>query len=214
MFCPKCGNQVPEGGKFCGKCGHQLGNAPAATTQATKPYRPAPHPSAQSKISSQAIISLVMAAIAVILTFQPWITLNSYLTSLVNGVGGVAKALGSSTSYAIQPTYSPWTFFQLCSTPGFESDGAALLLVITAAVVIACILIVAGAISTISGKKKTARLLSIGLIVLAITAALFAVLYLTESDGTVLVGGPTFSLLCALSSLIGAIVGFSAKKAQ
>ena len=155
-----------------------------------------------------------MAAIAVILTFQPWITLNSYLTSLVNGVGGVAKALGSSTSYAIQPTYSPWTFFQLCSIPGFESDGAALLLVITAAVVIACILIVAGAISTISGKKKTARLLSIGLIVLAITAALFAVIYLMESDGTVLVGGPTFPLLCALSSLIGAIVGFMAKKAQ
>lgn len=104
--------------------------------------------------------------------------------------------------------------FQLCSIPDLESDVAALLLVITAAVVIACILIVAGAISTISGKKKTARLLSIGLIVLAITAALFAVIYLTESDGTVLVGGPTFPLLCALSSLIGAIVGFSAKKAQ
>ena len=209
MFCPKCGNQVPEGGRFCGKCGHQLGNAPAAATQAVKPDTESDTaPQCAGKISSQAIISLVMAAIAVILTFQPWITLNSYLTSLVNGVGGVAKALGSSTSY------SPWTFFQLCSIPGFESDGAALLLVITAAVVIACILIVAGAISTISGKKKTARLLSIGLIVLAITAALFAVLYLTESDGTVLVGGPTFPLLCALSSLIGAIVGFSAKKAQ
>ena len=72
MFCPKCGNQVPEGGRFCGKCGHQLGNAPAAATQVVKPdIGSHTAPQSTGKISSQAIISLVMAAIAVILTFQP-----------------------------------------------------------------------------------------------------------------------------------------------
>lgn len=32
MFCPHCGNQLPDGSRFCGKCGAQLGGpaAPAA----------------------------------------------------------------------------------------------------------------------------------------------------------------------------------------
>ena len=43
MFCPKCGNQIPDGSKFCPKCGSQLGQAPApaaapATQPAASPY--------------------------------------------------------------------------------------------------------------------------------------------------------------------------------
>ena len=38
MFCPKCGNQIPDGSKFCPKCGSQLGQAPApAAVPATQP---------------------------------------------------------------------------------------------------------------------------------------------------------------------------------
>ncbi|HZJ77854.1 MAG TPA: zinc ribbon domain-containing protein [Clostridia bacterium] len=28
MFCPKCGNQLPDGAKFCASCGNQLKGAP------------------------------------------------------------------------------------------------------------------------------------------------------------------------------------------
>ena len=36
MFCPQCGNDLPDGARFCDKCGHQLPNA----TPADEPVRP------------------------------------------------------------------------------------------------------------------------------------------------------------------------------
>lgn len=35
MFCPKCGTQNPETGKFCRSCGTDLGNVSAALTSGT-----------------------------------------------------------------------------------------------------------------------------------------------------------------------------------
>jgi len=34
MFCPKCGNQLPDGSAFCGKCGVQLGQSKTAAPTA------------------------------------------------------------------------------------------------------------------------------------------------------------------------------------
>jgi uncharacterized membrane protein len=39
-FCPKCGNQLPEGAMFCAKCGNQVG-APQQQPQQPQ-YQPAP----------------------------------------------------------------------------------------------------------------------------------------------------------------------------
>jgi hypothetical protein len=37
MFCPKCGTQNPENGKFCRSCGTDLGNVSAALSGSLKP---------------------------------------------------------------------------------------------------------------------------------------------------------------------------------
>lgn len=39
-FCPKCGNQLPDGAQFCAACGNSLGAAPAPN--AAPAYNPAP----------------------------------------------------------------------------------------------------------------------------------------------------------------------------
>ena len=39
MFCPKCGNQLPDGAQFCNKCGASLGGAaPYKAPRAKKPF--------------------------------------------------------------------------------------------------------------------------------------------------------------------------------
>jgi hypothetical protein len=40
MFCPKCGTQNPETGKFCRSCGADLGNVSAALSGNLKPAEP------------------------------------------------------------------------------------------------------------------------------------------------------------------------------
>jgi hypothetical protein len=40
MFCPKCGTQNPETGKFCRSCGADLGNVSAALSGNLKPSEP------------------------------------------------------------------------------------------------------------------------------------------------------------------------------
>ena len=43
-FCPKCGNQLPEGAMFCSKCGNQLGAAPQQPAAQPAPPPPPPKP--------------------------------------------------------------------------------------------------------------------------------------------------------------------------
>ena len=41
MFCPKCGNQLPDGSAFCGKCGAKLENGVCPHCSALKDSAPA-----------------------------------------------------------------------------------------------------------------------------------------------------------------------------
>lgn len=49
MFCPKCGTQNPEIGKFCRSCGTDLGNVSAALSGNLKPAAPQPLTDARDK---------------------------------------------------------------------------------------------------------------------------------------------------------------------
>lgn len=81
MFCPKCGNQIPDGSKFCPKCGSQLGQAPApaaapATQPAASPYvapvRATPGTDALK------IGRIVAAAVAIIAFFLPIVSFGAF----------------------------------------------------------------------------------------------------------------------------------------
>lgn len=71
MFCPKCGTQNPETGKFCRNCGTDLGNVSAALTGSMPQPQPSPpafyvdhrgrvKSNDPTDIWSQAIRSLIM----------------------------------------------------------------------------------------------------------------------------------------------------------
>lgn len=59
MFCPKCGNQLPDGSAFCSKCGAKLGDRAAAAPAGTVPpasraAAPVPVPAAGNAYSRAA----------------------------------------------------------------------------------------------------------------------------------------------------------------
>lgn len=68
MFCPKCGTQNPETGKFCRSCGADLGNVSAALSGNLQPKEPAYYvdhkgrmrPNDPDEIWSQAIRNFIM----------------------------------------------------------------------------------------------------------------------------------------------------------
>ena len=48
MFCPKCGNKLPDNAKFCDKCGNPVGSVP--NNQSVNNQTPAQTPSVQSAV--------------------------------------------------------------------------------------------------------------------------------------------------------------------
>ena len=73
MFCPSCGNQVPDGTAFCPKCGKQIGSAAAQQPQAQ------PQPvnqqvviqNVEKKSNGIGIAGFVFALVAVFLGWVP-----------------------------------------------------------------------------------------------------------------------------------------------
>jgi uncharacterized membrane protein YvbJ len=59
MFCSKCGEKNPSGGKFCSKCGEPL-TAAAAPAEA-----PAPRAAAGTRTSGMAIAALIMGILGI-----------------------------------------------------------------------------------------------------------------------------------------------------
>lgn len=64
MFCPKCGTQNPENGKFCRSCGTDLGNV--STALASAPAAKCKTPSWEGAITKMAT-GLAFLAIAIVL---------------------------------------------------------------------------------------------------------------------------------------------------
>lgn len=117
MFCPNCGNELPDNAAFCGRCGQQLAapaQAPAQEAaqqyypqQAAAPYAPqsapvatlygppvAPvaAPSALGKLQSMDIVRLVCSAITAIGMLMPWfrISFDKVISAAVDASGARA----------------------------------------------------------------------------------------------------------------------------
>ena len=81
MFCPKCGNQIPDGSKFCPKCGSQLGQAPApAAVPATQPVA-SPYVAPVKATPGTDVLKIgriVAAAVAIIAFFLPIVSFGAF----------------------------------------------------------------------------------------------------------------------------------------
>lgn len=135
MFCPQCGNQLPDGSAFCGKCGTKLnapsqpagGVSPAPGTTGARPASarvlamPAVLPTAAvSATSPLRVLLAVVAAIALIFSVMPWFNTASSVQSASSLAAQGAEFLGSMTGQSydlpeLQESYAPWQFNQLAS---------------------------------------------------------------------------------------------------
>ncbi|HIS41115.1 MAG TPA: zinc ribbon domain-containing protein [Candidatus Aphodovivens avistercoris] len=131
MFCPKCGNTLPDGAGFCNKCGAKLAARPAAA-----PARPAGAevpgakdarakagaapssntPSAPAAGSSKPplsvfrIVSIAFASAAVLCAFLPWFVPDGDLVRVSEAASGLVGlfAGGSSPSISFDSSYALW----------------------------------------------------------------------------------------------------------
>ncbi len=69
MICPKCGNDIPEGGQFCKKCGNLVQGSDAATQS----LNPAATATAEQQTSGKAVGSLITGLLG-LLVFPASIT--------------------------------------------------------------------------------------------------------------------------------------------
>jgi hypothetical protein len=133
MFCPKCGTQNPEEGKFCRSCGTDLGNVSKALTTprsgqlVDRRGRPIHLEGAMKKLFSGIAFLAVAIALAVSKTGQGWwfwmlipafgmigSGLAQYM-QLRSGKGqnsfapeNIAPALGSSQPSTLPPPQTEW----------------------------------------------------------------------------------------------------------
>ncbi len=138
MFCPKCGNQLPDGSAFCGKCGAKLGTSkgvtPAVGVAGSAPSTPtAPNAAssrsaasavASTKISPLAMAAAVLAAVAVVLSLLPWLEVDPMVSAASGYAGGFASLLGADEgSFSFDESYAVWA---LPSFAGAFGDYASL----------------------------------------------------------------------------------------
>ena len=126
MFCPKCGNQMPDGAQFCAKCGNSMNAAPA--NQSAQPQsEPAPaaaqQPVAQPNVPMQnakkglsispAIIGGIIGAVVLVLvviilaaTHKTTLKLDDYVTVEFEGYDTVGNARLSFDKEAFVDKYA------------------------------------------------------------------------------------------------------------
>ena len=65
MFCPKCGNEIPEGARFCASCGAEVRQAPPAAA-ATQSAAPNPVPAVPARRRPVRAVVLAVVALLVV----------------------------------------------------------------------------------------------------------------------------------------------------
>lgn len=128
MFCPKCGNQLPDNASFCGQCGNKIENAPAAANTATTAAAPATEVAAgaagaassvasSSKLSPIGIAAVVIAIVAFLFSLPPWFEVSSLMSGVAGAASGLASGVssflgGGSSSFGsmnVDDAYSVWS---------------------------------------------------------------------------------------------------------
>ncbi len=134
MFCPKCGNQLPDGSAFCGKCGAQVGASAATGLSGVGRQGHGPCPTGASRpagavgaglrsasgVSPAAVVAAVLAAVAALVTLVPWFGVLPAYSALTGYVGEAASlfGLGSESSLAFEESYDVWGLPALAGTFG------------------------------------------------------------------------------------------------
>lgn len=126
MFCPKCGNTLPDGAGFCNKCGAKLAARPAAAPArpaAPAAARPAPAaapyaPAAKRPLQGVRVAAVVLVVLMLLTAVLPWFVPSDRFSLAGNAVTGLAGLGGmvsgrSLPSVSLDGSYGLWQMFQV-----------------------------------------------------------------------------------------------------
>ena len=230
MFCPKCGEKIPDGVAFCPKCGNKLASQPApakpaATREAAPAKTPAAHAATPSpakpaisvpstSLNTNAIVPLVIGVIALILAFMPWFSpsASDFQTSqyISDGANNLSSFFGGDSTageaYRLKSSYTMLEMGDYADTmaaygSSSSSIGDVNMMVYTWAIPV--IVSVIGLILAFLQKKVS--IARIGFTLLALVAAIMAWMSTTCS-------GPIYPALCCIASIATVVTLGSIKK--
>lgn len=238
MFCPKCGNQVPDGAVFCGKCGNKFDGASEANPQHANSASTvntasntgvsfAAKASQGKSLANLGIFAAIAMIVAVIVTLLPWLELPSWVSSATNVVSNIASSTGqSSNSLSFENQYNAWgligfvdtynNYASVASSSGFSEvtpvSGYACFLLCA----ISLVLTICGAIAAFSkGNVTLIRFASIAMILAVLVFYLFLGFSGSSSSQNKLFEySATFMpFLCLLLAIAALVISFVKKKA-
>lgn len=103
MFCPVCGNQLPDGAQFCNKCGASIGGA--APNKAPRAKKPFALPTESEKFK------LVFNLVAALFIFLPWIR--------IEGGAGIGFSLVSGLMFDVNALFGICKIFLILGLVAF-----------------------------------------------------------------------------------------------
>ena len=221
MFCPKCGEKIPDGVAFCPKCGNKFAvessptkavtahiETPAkAPTSHAVPNPAKPAISAPSvSLDTNLIVPLVIGVIALILAFMPWFSpsADDFQTSqyISDGANNLSSFFGGDSTageaYRLKSSYTMLELGDYADTmSAYGSSGVGDVQMLTICWAIPVIISVIGLIMAFLQKKTL--IARIGFALLAIVAAIMALMSMSCS-------GPIYPALCCIASFATAVI--------
>lgn len=240
MFCPKCGNEVPDGAAFCSQCGNKFEsvasgpvNAGAgAGAGATAAKAKSAGGATGLKLTPVGIAAAVIAVVALIFSLMPWFEISpqmSYVSGAASGLAsGVSSLFGGSgssgSSLAFEDSYAVWNLIGMAdsfkeyanvysSFGGSKASGAAMVISIFSW---ACLILwVVTVVLTIWGAigafvKGGMGILRAACVFMAITVIVFYVFAGAMESDTGTANA--MPVICLILSVVAFCCSFAAKK--
>ncbi|WP_368130917.1 zinc-ribbon domain-containing protein [Collinsella aerofaciens] len=222
MFCPKCGEKIPDGVAFCPKCGNKFAAEPApakattshdgATIKASATHTTAPSPAKPAistpsiSLDTNLIVPLVIGIIALILAFMPWFSpsADDFQTSqyISDGANNLSSFFGGDSTageaYRLKSSYTMLELGDYADTmSAYGSSGIDDVQMLTICWAIPVFISLIGLIMAFLQKKTL--IARIGFALLAIVAAIMALMSMSCS-------GPIYPALCCIASFATAVI--------
>lgn len=227
MFCPQCGNQLPDGSAFCGKCGAKLGASTASASKAAPGTPKAGSASAAAlaaKAPALAVAAAALAAAAVVLSLLPWLEVDPMVSAASGYAGGFASLLGANEgSFSFDESYAVWALPSFAGAFGdyaslygaLGGEGAASASALVGGAAWGCLLLwLAGAVLLVLGGVCIARsgrkgaLVAGGVVMTACAVAFCGLSGLLDG----IASATTFPLLCLAASIAATVCALAVRK--
>lgn len=232
MFCPKCGEKIPDGIAFCPKCGNKLAVESSPTKAVTAHIEtPAKAPTSyavpgpakpaisvpSTSLNTNVIVPLAIGVIAIILAFMPWFSLSAsdFQSSqyISDGANNLSSFFGGDSAagevYRLKSSYTileSGDFLRTAEAYGSSNIELGKMVIGWVTLMWAIPVIVSAIGLVIAFKEKKVAIARIGFLGLFEIALIFAYVSMNSS-------GPIYPALCCAASIATIIMIGSVKKA-